>query len=1528
MKRLASIVLILAMITSCLPQTGYASAISIDEQQENVPLEYVIDYSGNVYDMSEFAKEQTVNINDIEIAIGGQGKAELNRAEKPTYYPFWPRWENDPRLAYFSEHQGENYAGWAYEEMYNALVQENIDKIAVSTKTEKISTSLFDDLPSIQLSSSASFTLSLKSDGTVWAWGANEFGQCGPNYIPEEGPAQIPGLTNIKEIAAGWTFGMALDNEGNVWTWGSNLYGELGDGTTQTRIMPQKVQNLPPVKTISAPGMAHAGLAVGEDNTLWGWGVAGQFSSKEPLQFETPVDSFTNTPAQMKKVVYAYGDFLNCFAGIDEDGRVWEWSLSNVTDSQIVPVLSQLGQESGNAKDLVAGHNFIAVLFKQGTVSTKGENKHKELGTGRAGQSLVYSPVVGIDGRPIEEVKSISAGCSNLYIFTENNSYCTGNASFGMNDSGQATRSTLYARYMSMGAMASGGMNFTVIADGQGNEYSIGFNGHNYLGVPSNIKENLSFVEVNSAPVSKVVWVSSPIIITPDLSSVRSILFETMPYYKEDGTIVEIPITWGDIQQGSFADGGKYAVVMGDNPDAFTKPDTPYRIHPVIFFKTTPLQIAEIINPERIEVNAYITKEALRNKLPKYVQIVERDGKEIPIYVQWDVEDFDATAIGTTQTITGRLSLNEGITNPKNLTAAIEVTVIDAVAPSKMITEIPEIEVAVVLGTSASQLLSELPDRITVVLDDGTTPSLPVIWNTTNYDPTQEGEAQTLTGNVALEAGITNPNNLTATALVSTIKPQTRSIKAVNTAQVSVDQNIYLTPVAPTDAPEDYGLIETVDLPETVTVILQNDETAEVPVLWAVSGYDPTQPGKQEFDGELVLSEDLNISNPQNFPAKLKVTVAPKAYQAIFTIPMYEPLEVYPGTTFAEMSEQAQREGKLVYVLSLDLDAGDDSITVCPISFTEEDNLGFTKDIPGEYTLIARLPDNFASLEDLDIVATTPFRVVVMEPQVIVSSETARMNAYQSVSPENLEDIPAQVNVTLENGMVIPVDVEWDWREYKLAKDVAGEHIVSGRLINLPSMAVQPAGQNIIPAMIVNNIPVNYDITGLQSDNLYEADAGLTLDELTEILKPTLTFEITSTTVGINLVTDYTVSVILEDVKNPEFDPQTDGYYPIMGTLALPTNIACPTVTEGDPYEQIDLFTYPVNVKSVEPVYMLAEEGVPFTELEGCPTQVIVTLTSVGPDGKNKKITTGVDWGMGVGYTPFPDGLTDDTPVTMEVTGLLDNYPTYVNGAGVEALLVITMTRVYDLVAISPSRIPAVESMEVKLGSSLDDIYTQIADHSVELTLANRKEERHTATVTFQLREEDNADYDPVTLGEDMLTGYIPLAENIKNPDGLGIEIVVEKKKYTISSSKVVQLTGVESGTPFEEIGLPELVTVVRNDGETEDIPVIWDGSNYNPTRLGSQAVRGAFATPLPIHLENPNKRQANAIVKIIDTSAQILSLEQLPCDTAMFSVSEDIVSEEPIPGYTEYRYLAEILWEDGATSFQVVSIFVETEME
>ena len=75
-------------------------------------------------------------------------------------------------------------------------------------------------------------TLILKNDGTVWATGLNNYGQCGNGsttdiYIPE----QITGLSNVSSISAGFYHSLALKSDGTVWAWGINGNGELGNGT-------------------------------------------------------------------------------------------------------------------------------------------------------------------------------------------------------------------------------------------------------------------------------------------------------------------------------------------------------------------------------------------------------------------------------------------------------------------------------------------------------------------------------------------------------------------------------------------------------------------------------------------------------------------------------------------------------------------------------------------------------------------------------------------------------------------------------------------------------------------------------------------------------------------------------------------------------------------------------------------------------------------------------------------------------------------------------------------------------------------------------------------------------------------------------------------------------------------------------------------------------------------------------------------------------------------------------------------------
>jgi len=51
-------------------------------------------------------------------------------------------------------------------------------------------------------------------------------------------PALVPGLSDIVAIAAGYFHALALGRDGTVYAWGANWYGQLGDGTTTNALTP------------------------------------------------------------------------------------------------------------------------------------------------------------------------------------------------------------------------------------------------------------------------------------------------------------------------------------------------------------------------------------------------------------------------------------------------------------------------------------------------------------------------------------------------------------------------------------------------------------------------------------------------------------------------------------------------------------------------------------------------------------------------------------------------------------------------------------------------------------------------------------------------------------------------------------------------------------------------------------------------------------------------------------------------------------------------------------------------------------------------------------------------------------------------------------------------------------------------------------------------------------------------------------------------------------------------------------------
>jgi alpha-tubulin suppressor-like RCC1 family protein len=114
------------------------------------------------------------------------------------------------------------------------------------------------DIPNVGTSSSSTTTCyALGSDGSMWVWGYNGYGQCGlgqqtPGTVTGSSaggyaqnilsPTRIPSqFFDYKKIVDFMCFGnevtsvLAIDEDGDLWGWGADYYGELGLGAGGAR---------------------------------------------------------------------------------------------------------------------------------------------------------------------------------------------------------------------------------------------------------------------------------------------------------------------------------------------------------------------------------------------------------------------------------------------------------------------------------------------------------------------------------------------------------------------------------------------------------------------------------------------------------------------------------------------------------------------------------------------------------------------------------------------------------------------------------------------------------------------------------------------------------------------------------------------------------------------------------------------------------------------------------------------------------------------------------------------------------------------------------------------------------------------------------------------------------------------------------------------------------------------------------------------------------------------------------------------
>ena len=281
------------------------------------------------------------------------------------------------------------------------------------------------------------FSVALLNDTTVRAWGLNTFGQLGngsttASYDPVQVMTSSGALSGITAVAAGADFAIALKSDGTVWAWGRNNFGQLGNGGLTDSPVAVQVSGLGAGVTAISAGFNHS-LAIDTDSSGWAWG------SNSNGQIGTGADPASTTyyataahigigevtsiaagnrfsiavrKERLDTIVYAWG--------INDNGQLALGNTTQYTNPQ------KIGNFTGTMT-VAAGSDHALAVKTDGSVWAWGNNDRGQLGNAAVLQST--SPII-VSG--ISRALAVSAGVKDsIALDLNNNVWAWGANGFG-----------------------------------------------------------------------------------------------------------------------------------------------------------------------------------------------------------------------------------------------------------------------------------------------------------------------------------------------------------------------------------------------------------------------------------------------------------------------------------------------------------------------------------------------------------------------------------------------------------------------------------------------------------------------------------------------------------------------------------------------------------------------------------------------------------------------------------------------------------------------------------------------------------------------------------------------------------------------------------------------------------------------------------------------------------------------------------------------------------------------------------------
>lgn len=144
------------------------------------------------------------------------------------------------------------------------------------------------------ISSGDNYTLAVKNDGTLWAWGSNNCDKLGPSstFVSYTNIPKQAGIQNDwMKAATAYFHSMVIKNTGGLHGWGCNTQGQVGIGIGQVVTTIPFSAQVGNDTWMSVSGGYQYTLAVNTNGLLFAWGVntAGRLGDGTTIQRSTPV---------------------------------------------------------------------------------------------------------------------------------------------------------------------------------------------------------------------------------------------------------------------------------------------------------------------------------------------------------------------------------------------------------------------------------------------------------------------------------------------------------------------------------------------------------------------------------------------------------------------------------------------------------------------------------------------------------------------------------------------------------------------------------------------------------------------------------------------------------------------------------------------------------------------------------------------------------------------------------------------------------------------------------------------------------------------------------------------------------------------------------------------------------------------------------------------------------------------------------------------------------------------------------------